>query len=270
MQSQVPEIGIFLVVSSLIFLGFIVFVLYLMFSFNRKQSTLQQSIEILKLNEQQNILNAQLEIQENTFRKISEEIHDNISLSLTLAKLHLNTCKPEDSSSVTVALESSVDLISKALIDLNDISKSLDADLIEKQGLFQALEYEKEILQRNGQYIVDLQIEGDSIFMESSKELLIFRMIQEACNNIIKHAKATCIGIRLQYLPDMLRIVVSDNGQGFDTNLVEDGNSKRRNAGLKNIRNRASLMHGEVEIESEIQKGSSVTIQIPITRHDNS
>jgi signal transduction histidine kinase len=270
MQSQIPEIAIFLVVSSIILLGFIVFILYLMLSFNKRQAVLQQNIEILKLNEQKNILNAQLEIQENTFKTISEEIHDNISLSLTLAKLHLNSCNHADTERVAITIESSVDLISKALVDLNDISKSLDADLIEKQGLIHALEYEKELLERNGQYIVNLDIEGEPEFMASAKELLIFRMIQESCNNIVKHAEATKIAIRLIYLSDNLNVIVSDNGKGFDPELIEKESSTRRNAGLKNIRNRAALMKGTVSVCSKINQGSSITIQIPIDKHENS
>jgi signal transduction histidine kinase len=163
-----------------------------------------------------------------------------------------------------------VDLISKALVDLNDISKSLDADMIEKQGLIHAVEYEKDLLQRNEQYKVDLEIDGEPVFMESSKELLVFRMIQEACNNIVKHAGATHIGIQLKYLPEALNVTISDNGKGFDPGLVEQHTARGRNAGLKNIRNRASLINGTVNIHSEINKGSAVNIQIPINKHGNS
>lgn len=91
------------------------------------------------------MLKAQLEIQEETFRKISREIHDNISLGLTLAKLQLNNAIISDSKD-TDTLMATVDLISKSLVDLNDISKSLDAKQMVAHGLINALQSEVDVI----------------------------------------------------------------------------------------------------------------------------
>ncbi|MCU0370207.1 MAG: hypothetical protein MUC31_02240, partial [Bacteroidales bacterium] len=196
---------------------------------------LKKNFQILELNQQKNILNAQLEIQENTFKNISQEIHDNISLSLTLAKLHLNTLSLGKSVNGSKLIESSVDLISKALQDLNDISKSLDSDVIERQGMIHALENEAELIRKAGIHQVNLSIEGTTAYMNSSRELLIFRMIQEACNNILKHAEATIININLHYEPNSLSIKVCDKGKGFNLQEAENQRATKRSAGIKNI-----------------------------------
>jgi len=254
----------------MIILAFIFFIVFIMLAFNKRQLVLKKNIQILELNQEKNILNAQLEIQENTFKKISQEIHDNISLSLTLAKLHLNTLSLVESANGNKQIESSVDLISKALQDLNDISKSLDSDVIEHQGLIHALENEAELIRKAGIHQVTLSIEGTALYMDSSKELLIFRMIQEACNNILKHAEASIININLHYEPNTLSIQVCDNGKGFDLQEAEHQRATKRSAGIKNIQKRASLMNARIAISSSPACGTIISLHIPIeTTNEN-
>src|ERR1700737_2973926 len=91
METNNSEIIIFLLITSAIILflgGFIVTLIYL---YQKKQLAYQQNLENMKLDHEKNLLKAQVEMQENTFENISREIHDNINLSLTLAKLNLNT-----------------------------------------------------------------------------------------------------------------------------------------------------------------------------------
>jgi signal transduction histidine kinase len=146
----------------------------------------------------------------------------------------------------------------------------MDTDLIESQGLISALKYEADLIQKAGIYNIVISIEGDPVYMESSKELLIFRMIQEACNNIIKHADANQIRIMLNYANDHLRILVCDNGKGFDTQIVFENASQKRSSGLRNIKNRASLIDATVDIQSNSTTGTKLEILIPInTGHEN-
>ena len=99
----------------------------------------------------------------------------------------------KDSKPVGTLIESSVDSISKALTDLNDISKSMDSDLIETHGLIHAIEFEMQLLQKSGLHEIEFIVIGDPFFMEASKELVIFRIIQESCNNILKYFEAETI-----------------------------------------------------------------------------
>jgi signal transduction histidine kinase len=263
-MSQQSGLTLYLVASSLIALALVTFVIYVIIVSKKRQETLSRDLQILELNSEKNILNAQLEIQEETFKKISQEIHDNISLSMTLAKLNLNTIESGLAKSAKQKIEASIDLISKSLSDLNDISKSLDAEFIENQGLLKAVQYECEIVQRSGKHFVDLEISGNPVFLESGKELLIFRMVQEAFNNIIKHAGANKIDINMSYCPDYLNIQISDNGKGFEhTQLIEQVN-QLRSAGLRNFMNRASILNASVNFQHNQPTGTTLTIQIPL------
>ena len=91
MQSGKNDIIIFLLVTTVIILLLTGLIISLIYMYQKKQLTYQQNLEKLKLDHEKNLMAAQLEIQEETFQHISREIHDNINLSLTLAKLHLNT-----------------------------------------------------------------------------------------------------------------------------------------------------------------------------------
>jgi len=96
----------------------------------------------LKLEYEKNLLTAQLEIQENTLLNISQEIHDNIGLSLTLAKLNLNSVEIDDKNRSMSLVSCSGDLITKAINDLNDLSKSFNAEVIMNQGFLYSIEHE--------------------------------------------------------------------------------------------------------------------------------
>jgi signal transduction histidine kinase len=234
-----------------------------MFLYKKKQVRLKKDMQILQLDHEKNILNTQLDIQEQTFQRISQEIHDNISLSLTLAKLQLNTYNMSDSKNGHTLIESSVDLISKALTDLNDISKSMDSDLIESHGLIHAIEYEVEMLQKTGQLQVEFNVSGSPVFLEANKELIAFRIIQEACNNSIKHSSAKYIFINLFYHHANIEIQIKDDGRGFDPAELNKRPFNKPFSGLKNIRNRAALLHAEVNIESQPGAGTNINLIIP-------
>jgi two-component system, NarL family, sensor kinase len=266
MPNSFKQIIILFIVGTFIIFLFLAFIFTIIFLYKRKQARLNRDMRILKLDHEKNLLSTQLEIQEQTFRNISQEIHDNISLSLTLAKLHLNSFNMKYRSVETELLESSIDLISKALVDLNDISKSMDSDLIESHGLIHAIEFETDLLRKIGQHQIEFTINGEPTYMESGKELIIFRMVQETCNNILKHADAKNIVICLNYQPLKLEIQISDDGKGFDPTEVSKNKSVRNSAGLKNLHNRASIINGKTHIQSQTGKGTIITFEIPLNK----
>ena len=263
MQDSFKQIIILLFVSTIIITVFLAFIFTIMFLYKKKQVRLKKDMQILQLDHEKNILNTQLEIQEQTFQQISQEIHDNISLSLTLAKLQLNTYNMKGSMNGQNLIESCVDLISKALTDLNDISKSMDSELIESYGLIHAIEYEVEMIQKTGRLQVEFNVSGTPFFMEASKELVAFRIIQESCNNAIKHSGAKNIFINLYYHENNIEIQIRDNGSGFDMEELKNRKFKNPLSGIKNIRNRAALLHAEVKIESQPGAGTNINLIIP-------
>jgi two-component system NarL family sensor kinase len=262
MQAGKNDIIIFLIVTTAIILLLAGLIITLIYLYQKKQLAYQQNLETLKLDHEKNLMAAQLEIQEDTFQHISREIHDNISLSLTLAKLHLNTLNWNDMEKRTSLINSTIDLISQSITNLSGISKSLNSDIINSQGLITAIENEVHNIRETGLFAIDLHITGDPVYMDMQKELIIFRIIQEAFNNIIKHAKATHTGLTLHYDAAGLNITIRDNGSGFilPKNIASDKTGK---AGLKNMETRSKMIGGKMQLESIIDKGTVLSFSFP-------
>ncbi len=224
---------------------------------------LTQHLETTKNIYEKNLLQTQLEIQEQTFLNISREIHDNIGLSLTLAKLQLNTIDPFNPDKIGESVGSSVELIGKAIYDLSDISKSLNSETIKTQGLYNTLKVETERISYSGKIAIQFTTEGEAVFLDAQKELVLYRIAQEALNNILKHAGATCVWIKLRYSATEITMSVKDNGKGFETDLSEKQPVRKPTAGLANMRVRAGSMNGSCKIESSPGNGTTVSIMIP-------
>src|SRR5688500_6182604 len=148
---------------------------------------------------QQELLNARLEIQEQTYRNISQELHDNIGQALSLVKIHINTVDIDDSQAAREKLAESKNLLAKAIQDLRDISKTLNTDFINEVGLVKAIDQQLQLLKRTGLYSTELFLKGDIYNQEPGHELFIFRIVQELLNNIVKHAEATQIRIAMNF-----------------------------------------------------------------------
>src|SRR5207253_2048785 len=129
------------------------------------------------------LLKTQIEVQEQTFQHISREIHDNINLSLTLAKLNLNTLNWEDLLQVKCAVKSSVETLGTAIVDLSNLSKSTSTDTIKNLGLLTSIQLEIERIRSTNKFLINLNVFGDPFYLDSEKELIMFRIIQEAFNN---------------------------------------------------------------------------------------
>jgi len=207
---------------------------------------------------QEQLLHSQLEIQEQTLKNISQEIHDNIGQTLSLVKLNLNTIDLHKGEGSEEKILYSKELVSKAIVDLRNISRSLNTDAILSGGLIKAIETELNIINNAGSLKGDLIITGHKSRLDPRNELILFRIVQEAINNIIKHSGASLITVRIIFTEGQLAIKISDNGSGFDSNLAASDGS-----GLRNMRNRAELIGGSFEIYSG-PGGTTISVNLPI------
>jgi two-component system, NarL family, sensor kinase len=265
MQQVSNHIIVILVFTSFLLMLLVAFIISLFFQYEKRQLVYYNNIQQLNLEHENNLLCAQLEIQENTFANISQEIHDNVGLSLTLAKLNINSIKINDRKNLQTLLVNSEELITKAITDLGDLSKSFNADVIISQGLLSSLETEIARLTRNVPCTIQCHIIGEPFYLESRKEVLLFRIFQEAINNVIKHASASKITVKLLYEENKFTFTVADDGKGFDKDQVAD--KKKSQAGIKNIERRAALMNGTTSIYTEADKGTLITINLPINQY---
>lgn len=265
MQKNTNDIIPFLIVVSALIALLVGFITFMFVSYRKRQNNYQNNLEQIQLDHEKTLLSSQLEIQEQTFQHVSREIHDNINLSLTLAKLNLNTVDLQSSNIALTKIENSIELISKSIIELSNISKSLNSDFFEQQGLVKAIEDEVGRIRQAGAYCVAYSVTGNPIFLNAQKELIIFRIIQEAFNNIIKHANANSFQLIIHYGESDLLINILDSGNGFDTK-TSIANS---HAGLKNMQTRSKILGGTMDIKSEIGNGTSLTFNIPYQNNEN-
>lgn len=205
------------------------------------------------------LLQSRLEIQEETFKSISRELHDNIGQILTLAKLHLNTLTLENNDESRERLNGAIDMITQTIQSLRDVSKNLHADTISKNGLVPALETEIRIIEKLGILQPVFRVKGQPVHMDDNKSLIIFRIVQEALQNIVKHARATILEMNVDYSLEQMKLTISDNGTGF--NWYE---SRDKGSGLRNMTDRARIIGAKFDIQRPAANGTIIILSIPI------
>ncbi len=251
-------IGIILVL--LILLGFIVSFL---FKYKNRQIKHQAEMESVKEKYNQEILKTQLEIKEQTLKYISEEIHDNVGQVLSLAVLNLSAIELYNTDKAAIKIENITRLVEKAVADLRNLSKTLDADNIANVGLVSIIRFEMDLLEKTGVYKTSFKLSGEEKRLNGQKEIILYRIIQESLNNIIKHAKASFIKINLSFSDSHMSIEIADNGKGFDTSGSTEKNIYKNGAGINNIKKRAHLIGGSLDINSVPSAGTTISMTIP-------
>ncbi|MGB4938142.1 MAG: sensor histidine kinase [Ferruginibacter sp.] len=262
MQNPSTQGITFLIIGiCLLLLIFISFIVTIVYKYRQKQNAYFKDIEKLKISHENALLQSQLEIQEQTFQNISREIHDNIGQKLTLAKLHLNMFNFENLDLAKVQLNDSATIIGEAINDLSDLSRSMSSEIILNNGIIKALEYEENQLKKSGLFEIDFSVSGEPVYLESNTELVLFRIIQEVLNNIVKHASASVIKIHMHYNDEYLSIEAKDNGKGFQLTQNTKG------TGLQNIKKRTDLLKGKLKIQSIPCQGTEITLKIPLPKN---
>ena len=250
-----------LIFSTLAILLLASLILFFVYRNRRRQLIFAESLQKIQSDYEKNLLNVKLEMQEDVFRHLSKEIHDNISLSLTLAKLHLNTFDWNDRTASQQKMQESVSLLGRSIQELADLSRGLDTDLLQQQGLLHAVEEELARIRKTGIFAIAFSLEGNPVYLDAKKELMIFRVIQESFNNIIKHASANNASLEMRYNGN-LSVTVKDDGAGFDQGLLPEGKS----SGLKNMEARIKLLGGSFNASSFPGKGTVINFTIPLQK----
>jgi two-component system, NarL family, sensor kinase len=223
MQINTDSIKILLLIVIFMLMLMTFFIFLIIYLHRKKQIQYQENLNKIETNYEQKHLKTQLEIQEQTFQNISREIHDNITLSLTLAKLNLHTLDRHNPEASDHKIRNSIELLTKTIGELSDISKGLNADIIIQHGLLKALEEEMQRIRQTGMFSLSYEVEGTPVYLQNQQELIIFRIIQESFNNIIKHAGASDASLLLRYSPADPAITITDNGRGPYTRCDNTG-----------------------------------------------
>jgi signal transduction histidine kinase len=250
-----------IVIASSFFLFIAIGIISLVMVYRRKQVEYIHEQNRMKAAFEKELLEAQLEMQEQTMKNIAQEIHDNIGGTLSLAKLTLNRLNPEQLNGNLEKITDTKELVTKAIADLRTLSKTLHQEAVLSAGLIRAIEMELKLIGKACEMETSLEVSGKATPLDPQKELILFRTVQEILNNAIKHAEATCIHVYLLFQGSHLFLTVQDNGKGFDLKSVEKDPEK--GSGLRNMQNRTKLIGGELKIHHR-KPGTEIQISLPI------
>ncbi|MDO5969925.1 sensor histidine kinase [Flavivirga aquimarina] len=247
----------------LLFISIMVILIYKNTKRKQKLAEQEKALETQKLatvlKEQELIsIDAMIEGQEKERQRIANDLHDDLGGLMATVKLHFNVFKDKQTPEL---FDKTTKLIDEAYQKIRSIAHAKNSGVIAKQGLLKAIQNMADKISVSNKisiYVVDHELEDR---LENSLELTIFRIIQELVTNIIKHANATEATIHLTNHKDRLNIMVEDNGKGFDHSQIT---TKNKGMGISSIDKRIDHLNGTMTIESEINKGTTIIIDIPI------
>lgn len=258
MQTTNHIVESIIIYTTIIILLMTILTVSFLYAYQKKKVKSAAKLIEIKNEYEKLILNAQIEIQKQTFEEISREIHDNIGLSLTLAKLNINTIEIENKDETNEKVEKSSMLLGKAISDLRALSHSMNSEYIKSNGLINALRSEVERINKTTKLDVKFSILGAPAFFNSSIDLIVFRSIQELLNNILKHANANAITITVDFFNAEIKFCIEDDGSGFKQLSID----YEKGSGLKSVKNRIEQINGKVQINS-CPKGTKILLLIP-------
>jgi len=215
-----------------------------------------------------------VDAQEAERQRIARDLHDETGQALTAIGMGLRGL------STALTNNRSRDQIIKTLRHLETLSadslhelQRLIADLrpshLDDLGLPAALRWYAGKVQERSDLKVKVEIEGDEVLITSALKIAIFRIVQEALNNITKHAQAKDVYIQLKYQPKDVVVSVRDDGVGFDLDMVRMSRARRPSLGLAGMRERAALLGGEVYIQSSPGQGTLVEARLPLQSEES-
>jgi signal transduction histidine kinase len=253
------EVGI-IVIASFFLLLVAVGIITLVMVYRRKQVEYIHEQSRMKAAFEKELLEAQLEMQEQTMKHIAQEIHDNIGGTLTLAKLNLNTIRAEQQNGTIGKIGNAKELVTKAISDLRTLSKTLHGEAVLSAGILNAIKMELQLIDKAGNCETSFSVSGTPASIDQKKELILFRTVQEALHNAMKHSGATKIQIDVVYDKQGLTLLIRDNGKGFDRTVLE--NDPEKGLGLRNMQNRTKMIGGDLSIDGST--GTKIQISLPI------
>jgi two-component system NarL family sensor kinase len=245
--------------GTILLMLFVFFIVAYLLVQKQKQNAYHIEKNKMIFDHQNKLLTARFEEQEQTMNLMSKEIHDNIGQLLTFTQMNLSVIGKYASDQRQIGLiDRTKMLLDQIKNDVRNISHSLNSDFIKERGLVSVLEDELESIKFSQEIDCKINITGGKADFDPGKELLIYRIAQEAIHNITKHAKASKITIALSYDPDIFTMSIADDGVGFEKQRIYELNG----IGFQNMLERTRLLSGSLDIESQPMHGCNITLRV--------
>lgn len=231
---------------------FAVLVIALSFSiFKTQQRKRETEVAIQKEKDQEKFSQQLLQSQENEKVRISRELHDSVGQDLILLKNKAHAINDPE-------LENS---IASTLNNVRRITQGLHPFVLEQFGLTSALKKLIETIDKNSSIFISEEIDEIDNLLSKQQELGVYRIIQEAINNILKHSESPSALIVVKRENNSVVLSIKDYGKGFDWS---EKSATKNSLGMKTLQERAKILNAEFNIDSELKKGTTIYLKIPI------
>lgn len=205
-----------------------------------------------------------LNVQETERRAIARELHDELGQLLTALKTTLQTARQREPATSGMALDEGIGLADRMLDRVRTLSLNLRPPLLDELGLGPVIRSYVETEARRAGLEVDLVIEPMETRMQPEVEIACFRVAQEAVTNVIRHARAHRIAVRLRRSPATLELSAQDDGIGFDVPTALRPDASGANLGLLGMFERVEALGGMLSIHSAAGRGTEVRASFPL------
>lgn len=229
----------------------------LSFTFNQMAQKIDEQKKKLD-HDRLNRVQEMIDWQENERQRLSRELHDGIGQLLLSVKMRVGRIKGKTPNDDGI-IEDTKNIIQQTVSDIRDISNNLMPSVLTEFGLKKGIENlcNEIVINHN----IETKIVSSIDELNNTRtSTYLYRIVQEATTNSIKHANASKIIITLHQIENIIKLTIEDNGIGFDT----EKNKNTKSNGLRNIRERVKLLNGNCSISSKKNTGTIINIEIPI------
>jgi two-component system, NarL family, sensor kinase len=259
MNGSQGELIILIATTLLVLLGIVVWNVFV-----QKKKNIEYKQQLLDIRSQYEkaLFENKLNILEDTFRAISQNLHDNLGSNISTAMLLLYKDDSFTDWDTEANRKEALVVLDKVLDDLKNISHSLNPDYLDEIGLNEAVKQRVRQLIRTKKYQIDLQQNTNPFRLNRQKQLILFYFFQEAMNNINTHAGASKVEVKMDYKYNHLEFEITDNGKGMMMEC-ELSDSQVKGSGLLNMKCHAELISAKLDIKSKPDVGTKIKLLVP-------
>jgi signal transduction histidine kinase len=231
-----------------------------------EQRVAERTAKAVEQAEKLRLLSTQLSLAEEAERRrIADMLHEDLQQLLVVARMQLAAlCRTRDANQREPIAREIADVLERSFKLTRSLSAELAPPVLYKHGLAAALEWLAAETRKN--YIMEVIVEADPLANPKAADvrIFLFRAVRELLLNSVKHAGGSAVHITMQHRrPDKVRIIVADDGPGFDPNSLNNMRTDSQTVGLVNIRERASSFGGKFHINSGPKRGTRITLLLP-------
>ncbi len=231
-----------------------------------KKYELAQEVEEKKRNLER-LASEMIQLQEKERKAVAAELHDSVGQSLTAMRMNLDFAEnslPPGRKELKSRIRQTSKLVADTMEEIRSIGQKLRPTMLDDLGLIPTLRWFIKDFSQQLSIPVHFRSQGNTKRLTPDLKITVYRIVQEGLNNIAKHSKATEAWISLQVKNSVCSLEIKDDGIGIDAEKVLKSTDARRGFGVFNIRERASLLGGKLEIQSDKGKGTTLLVTIPI------